>query len=94
MPTVKYYLVLRHVIMHQIDTTVLGILFKLFLSHKTRVESDDPEAINVVISGASSFTVSGDFGGRCTAAKQVTGPECSESTCADSNFYDVMFTSL
>ena len=70
-----------------------GLLFTLFLSHKTRLESDAPDAINVVIEGASSSAPSGDFSGKCTAATQVTGPECPESTCANSNFYDVMMTS-
>ena len=64
-----------------------------------RLESADPDAINVVnevalLAATSSAISLVDFGGgRCKVARQVTGPECPVSTCSNANSYDVIITS-
>ena len=61
-----------------------------------RFESADPEAISVLNEGplsASSSLSLVDFGGKCKLARQVTGPECPDSTCSNANSYDVNITS-
>ena len=60
-----------------------------------RLESADPDAINILTEGASPSSVSlVDFGGRCKVARQVTGPECPDSTCSNANSYDVIIISV
>lgn len=70
----------------------------MFLSQSMRFESADPEAINVVNEGVLSAAASSlslvDFGGICSVARQVTGPECPVSTCSNANSYDVIVTSF
>ena len=62
-----------------------------------RLESADPDAINVVNEGALLVAASSsaislvNFGrGRCKVARQVMGPECPVSTCSNANSYDVI----